>query len=100
MSHLKPLIDKLKELVNDDSFPLEGDDIIYLTDGDPDELPPLIQEINALACGELIKGAGECNWSNHNVLKKEGFPVVAGEKDSFGWLTGVIITSKGRIVYG
>lgn len=100
MSHMQPLIEKLKELVNNDSFPLESDDIIYLTDGSPDELPPLIQDIVSLADGLLIESDGRCAWSAHDILKKNGFPVVAGEKDSWGWLTGIIITKKGRVVYG
>ena len=97
---IEVLLNKLKELNGDESIPDEGDDIIYLTDGSSDDLPPLINEIVALADSELINSVGECIWDAHAVLKENGFRVVKGEGDSFGWLSGVIITTKGRIVYG
>jgi len=34
------------------------------------------------------------------LLKQSGFSVFRGEYDSFGWLTGIIATPKGRIQYG
>lgn len=94
------LISKLKELETDETIPLDDDDAVYLTDGSADNLPPLINEIVALADSELINNVGECIWDAHEVLKENGFRVIKGEGDSFGWLTGVIITTKGRIVYG
>ena len=43
----------------------------------------------------LITGEGRCNWENMIYLEdKGGFWIHAGEKDSFGWLTGVIEPSK------
>ena len=94
------LISKLKELDSSETFPLEGDGVIYLTDGSSDNLPSLINEIVALADSELINNVGECIWDAHEELKKVGFPVVKGEGDAWGWLSGVIITTKGRIIYG
>lgn len=57
-------------------------------------------EIESLACSTLIGSNGECLWDSHNVLNQNGFPVFAGERDRFGWLTGCIQTEKGIIVYG
>lgn len=67
------------------------------TEADPD----LQNECEILACKYLINDNGSCNWSNIELLKSNGYKVYAGEKDSFGWLTGVIENGNGqRIVYG
>jgi hypothetical protein len=57
-------------------------------------------ELETLACKCLITGEGRCNWNNIHEVIKNGFDVHAGEKDSFGWLTGCIETKKGTLVYG
>lgn len=71
-----------------------------LTGGYQDELHPLLQQAVNEADSELIDSRGGCNFKNHNVLRDHGFPVRCGERDSFGWLSGVIRTKKGDIVYG
>lgn len=38
----------------------------------------------------LITEGGGCDWDNINVLRSNGYSVFAGEKDSFGWLTGCV----------
>lgn len=43
-----------------------------------------------LANGELITSDGQCNWDMIRELRDRGYRVYAGEKDSFGWLTGCI----------
>jgi hypothetical protein len=48
----------------------------------------------------LITTEGRCDWANIQMLEAAGFRVHAGEQDSFGWLTGVIKTKAGDIVYG
>ena len=55
-----------------------------------------------LANGELITNDGQCNWDMICELRRRGYRVFAGEKDSFGWLTGCIRKEDdGRIlVYG
>ena len=40
------------------------------------------------------------NYTNINVMKSAGFNVYTGEADSFGWLTGVIRTKRGELVFG
>ncbi len=47
-------------------------------------------EIDYLASKLLITEEGKCNWENINLLKSRGYNVFAGDKDSFGWLTGCI----------
>jgi len=63
-------------------------------------LPEFIDKAVRLANELLITEDGSCNWENHDILKKEGFHVYAGEQDRFGWLTGCIQTNKGILVYG
>lgn len=60
----------------------------------------LEEEAEGAACGALITGQGQCNWSNIFILKNMGFEVYAGDQDSFGWLTGVIEKDGVKLVYG
>lgn len=48
----------------------------------------------------LIDSSGGCNWYNIEILNKNGYSVGPGERDRFGWLTGIVYTTKGYIVYG
>lgn len=54
----------------------------------------------------LITDAGHCNWDNMQyVIDKGGYNIHAGERDSFGWLTGVIEKrypngTRKSIIYG
>lgn len=48
----------------------------------------------------LINESGGCNYDNIEILNKNGYDLRAGEKDRFGWLTGILQTTKGYIVYG
>lgn len=82
----------------DEDFVLEREKI--------DELDPSIRqdalkriELDELCSAVLIGSDGRCNWGNHRRLEKRGFRVVAGEKDSFGWLSGVVISKSYRVVY-
>jgi hypothetical protein len=72
----------------------------YLTDGCAGDLPDTVCEVVYLAEEVLIKPTGRPNFSEHEKLAALGYSVCRGESDSFGWLTGVITTPKGRIVYG
>lgn len=54
-----------------------------------------------LACGLFITSDGGCDWENIIKFKSKGFDIFAGDKDSFGWLTGCIQKGDGAIlVYG
>jgi len=59
-----------------------------------------LHTILKLADSVLITPNGGCDWANIQMLEVAGFNVRAGEQDSFGWLTGVIRTKAGEIVYG
>ena len=55
---------------------------------DSGKLPFNIEEI-------LISCGGRCNWDSINYVEKQGnLWIHAGERDSFGWLSGVIEPKK------
>ena len=58
--------------------------------------------IEGLANISLITNQGKCNWENINALRKLGYNIFSGEKDSFGWLTGCIQKKNDNriLVYG
>jgi len=61
----------------------------------------LIISTISLLCDCLISIEGGCNWPNIKMLQDEGYKVYAGEKDSFGWLTGCVEIDKEHIIiYG
>lgn len=54
-------------------------------------------------CNEYLIGSnGGCNWDNITILRNNGYNVFAGERDSFGWLTGCVQKQgdKRIMVYG
>ena len=58
-------------------------------------------ELEELACGAFIHDSGKCNYRNMSIFHvATGWAIGPGEQDSFGWLTGVIYTPKGKFVYG
>lgn len=86
--------------------------LLTLTDEDFDEpaedlvryakSTPAVEECEEIANALLISNGGRCNWVNIKALQQHGFDVYAGEKDSFGWLTGCIGFPDGErvLVYG
>lgn len=48
------------------------------------------EEIGDIATNVLVTPYGKCNWMNIRQLQQRGYDVYAGEKDSFGWLSGII----------
>ena len=71
----------------------------YLHDQDDPEVIAKIEIVSSLA-GCLVRG-GEPDWTTIKALEdRTHYKVFAGEKDSFGWLTGCILTRKGILVFG
>lgn len=94
---MEKLLEKLEQLyaTQNNSYSGEGYDE-YFKESD------LYYEIEGLCNEYLITKSGGCNWDNINILRSKGYYVYAGEKDSFGWLTGCI-QKKGDnriVVYG
>ena len=59
-----------------------------------------LNKILSLVNDLLIDINGKCDWVNISILNKNGYYVGPGERDRFGWLTGIISTKKGGIIYG
>lgn len=78
----------IQQMLGTDDFPIDN------------EYNKLIQEIEYEANGELINNNGTPNFRAHRILEGLGYKVRKGESDSFGWLTGKIITPVGIFVYG
>jgi hypothetical protein len=52
-------------------------------------------------CDELlITSHGSCDYYNIAILENNGYRVGPGEIDRFGWLSGILYTKKGCILYG
>ena len=74
-----------------------GDDIKYDADGYLQD--PRVDVIVGLANVALIADHGPDREAMAE-LRQHGYVVSRGDHDSCGWLTGVIHTGKGEIVYG
>uniref|UniRef100_A0A6C0D6V0 Uncharacterized protein n=1 Tax=viral metagenome TaxID=1070528 RepID=A0A6C0D6V0_9ZZZZ len=59
-----------------------------------------MNKVLTLANDLLINNKGGCNWDNIETLEDAGYHIGPGEQDRFGWVTGIIGTSKGDIVFG
>lgn len=54
-------------------------------------------------CNELlISAGGGCNLENIDKVRKAGYKIYPGEKDSFGWLSGCVenLNTRKILVYG
>jgi hypothetical protein len=71
----------------------------YLHEQECPDVIARVEMVSTLA-GCLIS-AGEPDWAAIKSLEdKTHYRVFAGERDSFGWLTGCILTRKGILVFG
>lgn len=62
-----------------------------------------VQALEYALSETLISSDGQAMFNRHkqlNTASKGLYRIVAGEQDSWGWLSGVLITPKGRICYG
>lgn len=66
------------------NYVVDEDGCAYFTDSE------LYEEVVSSCCDVLITSNGQCDWYNIAILRDNGYRVFAGEKDSFGWLTGCI----------
>ena len=86
MSELDELVSNLEKTFKDGKEKFEADEenpsSFYLTDTECD-FP-----INSLLID--FDQISDVNWTAVEYLKQRGYKVYAGEKDSFGWLTGCI----------
>ena len=100
MNTVNELIISLNELYEmKDIIPVNNDDTnIFYFDTDFNHLT--LKKVLNLSNELLITDQGLCNWNNIKILRSNGYRVYAGEKDSFGWLTGCIRKDNYVLVYG
>lgn len=97
-AEIKVFIEKLDMLMVElkDAVTTQRD---YLTD--EENSTSKIKELSAQTSGIFISNAGQSVYTTFLALYSANkYRIVPGEQDSFGWITGVVITPKGRIVYG
>lgn len=95
MATLNDLIEKLNTLYSTRPKKYkdgqnDATECYYFHEGVGDEL---VDEIGDLAMDLLHyteNGTIYQNYENHRKMKEAGYDVFAGEKDSFGWLSGCI----------
>lgn len=81
----------------DENFEMEDKDLPKIKVVEKCYISEKVQE---LAYTYLICNSGRPNYDNISELMKHGIVVEPGETDSFGWLSGMIPTKKGYIIFG
>lgn len=102
MSDTEELIKRLSQLEKINGMNVYHGQVIDYDDGVPypPEAKSLMKGIDVLAEYVLITNEGKPHPGNIRQLSRAGFRVSPGDKDAFGWLTGVITTQVGKIVFG
>lgn len=90
----------LAEGINPDSYLGHGTFAVVFATGEETVAKLTVDPAVAAACSELITSEGRANQVAIAHVVKQGVAITCGEKDSFGWLTGVIHTKHGKIVFG
>lgn len=93
---MKELLEALEQLYADQ-------DNIYQEEGWTGFNESVLYNKVVCLCDEyLITDDGRCNWDNMNILRINGYRIFAGERDSFGWLTGCVqkLNDSRVVVYG
>lgn len=90
---MNELMKALDELFNSKDVEVEDG---YFKSGE------IVDRAEELCCEQLITAKGGCDWENIKILRENGYRVFAGEKDSFGWLTGCVQRNGDNriLVYG
>ena len=97
-AEIKAFIEKLDQLMVEmkDAVTTQSD---YLTD--EENSTSKIKELSTQASGIFIDDVGQSAYTTFlAAYSANKYRIVPGERDNFGWITGVVITPKGRIVYG
>ena len=93
---MKELLTALEKLYGDQSNIYQEDGWTGFNENE------MYNEVVGLCNEYLITNGGLCNWDNIRILRSNGYRVFAGEKDSFGWLTGCVQKNNDErvVVYG
>ncbi len=69
----------------------------FITDANTEET----EEMEGISAGLFLTNKGTPNYSEMaKFTELSGWEIGPGETDSFGWLTGVIYTPYGKLVWG
>ena len=93
------VVEAIQAMVLDPAVPNMGPHA-WLTDGPVDEQPEALSRVVYWAEIAMVTGMGQPIYSAISDLGKAGYLVTKGESDSFRWLSGVLHTPKGRVVFG
>ena len=95
-NNFNDFVANLKELFDaDESFCTVIDEEL-----DSVEYNETANNLSTDACKYLICSDGRVNYNNKRILENNGFKVYPGDKDSFGWLVGVIERNDRKLVFG
>lgn len=101
------LVEKINEFFATQTFQLvEGDEYHrrrMFVSPKGEEAEKLVSEIEYKCSEVFIKNDGSCNYTAIRIFKSMSgnvMDVVRGEYDSFGWLSGIVVTEKGCFCYG
>lgn len=87
-----------KDKKEDIGYAVAPADSLYFT---ADDCPTTALSYELSGC--LITPEGQAWFARHKMLRAVSngdYYIAAGERDSFGWLVGVLVTPKGRISFG
>lgn len=100
------LLDSLEIIVRDNNLNPE-DGTGWLSDTSESKQTPefcrIMNEVQVISDTVLILPDGQADHHSHGILKKISngkYRIMRGEYDSFGWLSGIIVTPFGKISYG
>lgn len=106
INELIVLLDQLMELQDKEQL-LTEDTTEYFTDlgylAGNDVFNDMMKKILILLDNNFITPKGQPDYNRIEMLKKISngkYSIERGEYDSFSWLTGVVITPRGKITYG
>jgi len=63
----------------------------------------ILHKVNKIAtmCNDIfVDEDGHCNLDNIEIMESRGFYIGPREQDRFGWLTAILATKKGDIIFG
>ena len=98
------LIDSIKVVVEHPSL-TDFNESVWLTDTDtmksiPIDLQVVVEGLTALCEAYLITDSGGLETKHTEALRAVGCRVGPGEQDSFGLLSAILYTPKGKVLFG
>ena len=98
------LLDSIKAVVEHTTL-TDFNESVWLTDSDtlkslPIDLQTSVEALTAVCDAYLITDSGGLETKHSETLRTVGCRVAPGEQDSFGLLTAILYTPKGKVLFG